>query len=109
MNVVFRTDASTALGSGHVMRCLTLAEVLRSHGVTASFVCRILKGQMHDAIAGRGFAVLSLSGAADWQEDAAHTQAALQGTGAAPDWLVVDHYALDRRWEMALRSYAGYI
>jgi len=109
MNVVFRSDASTALGSGHVMRCLTLAEVLRSHGAMVTFACRILEGHMHDAIAGRGFGVLSLSGGADWHEDAVHTQAAIQGAGAAPDWLVVDHYALDRRWEMALRSYAGRI
>jgi UDP-2,4-diacetamido-2,4,6-trideoxy-beta-L-altropyranose hydrolase len=109
MNVVFRTDASTTLGSGHVMRCLTLAEVLRNHGATVSFVCCILEGHMHDAIAARGFAVLSLSGDSGWQGDAAHTQAAIQRTRAAPNWLVVDHYALDSRWEIALRNYADRI
>lgn len=39
MLIVFRADASLAIGSGHVMRCLTLASVLRKRGVAARFVC----------------------------------------------------------------------
>jgi UDP-2,4-diacetamido-2,4,6-trideoxy-beta-L-altropyranose hydrolase len=42
---------------------------------------------------------------ARWQADAEATRQALdQGV---PDWLVVDHYALDRKWETALRPYCG--
>lgn len=38
----------------------------------------------------------------DWQVDAAQTR---QSMGSeALDWLIVDHYALDHRWESALRS-----
>jgi len=119
MNVVIRTDASTALGSGHVMRCMTLAEELSGRGATVIFVCRMGDGHMNDSIAGRGFVVLPLAAGAEleistrgalndalWQEDAAQTQAALKATGRTPDWLVVDHYALDRRWEGVLRSVA---
>lgn len=119
MNVVFRTDASTALGSGHVTRCLTLAETLRAHGARVCFVCRSGEGDLSDSIAARGFIVLRLAVAASdesersascaplgagWQEDATQTQAAIHAAGEEPDWLVVDHYALDRRWELVLRS-----
>ena len=39
----------------------------------------------------------------DWKTDAAQTRQAL---GNEPvDWLIVDHYALDFRWESALRSF----
>jgi UDP-2,4-diacetamido-2,4,6-trideoxy-beta-L-altropyranose hydrolase len=40
---------------------------------------------------------------ASWQEDARQTRAAIAPLGVKPTWLVVDHYALDRRWEQALR------
>jgi len=112
MNVVFRSDASTALGSGHVMRCLTLAEELRSQGAVVTFVCRVCDGDMCDSIAGRGFGVFLLniaSSGASWEEDAVQTQAALQTAGVVPEWLVVDHYALDRRWEAMLRRKTRHI
>jgi UDP-2,4-diacetamido-2,4,6-trideoxy-beta-L-altropyranose hydrolase len=112
MNVVFRSDASSALGSGHVMRCLTLAEELRRRGATVAFVCQVRDGDMCDAIAARGFGVFRLNISvleASWERDAAQTQAALQMAEVVPEWLVVDHYDLDRRWETILRRQARHI
>ena len=43
------------------------------------------------------------------EEDAGQTRAAIEASGVKPDWLVVDHYALDQRWESALRKSAGRI
>ncbi len=37
----------------------------------------------------------------DWQMDAQQTSAELASW--QPDWLVMDHYALDQRWEVALK------
>ncbi len=123
MNIVFRTDASLIIGTGHVMRCLTLASALRERDAAVSFVCREHDGHLCDLIEEQGFAVsrlpLSKAGTqaeatpahaawlgAAWQEDAKQTRAAIEASGAKPDWLVVDHYALDRRWESALRASA---
>jgi Spore coat polysaccharide biosynthesis protein, predicted glycosyltransferase len=50
--VVVRTDASLLIGSGHVMRCLTLAKSLRSSGLKVEFVCRVLSGNLIDIIQG---------------------------------------------------------
>lgn len=123
--VVFRADASLQIGSGHVMRCLTLATALREQGVTCHFICREHPGNLIDQIRDRGFAMTALvtdglhlppvaqdeeslpAHAAwlgvDWQSDAEATRDVLQSI--SPDWLVVDHYALDRAWEQALRSH----
>jgi len=119
MHIVFRTDASLAIGHGHVMRCLTLAEGLSNRGVVVSFICRELEGHLCDLIAERGFIVSRLAGTksaletgeapnhaawlcASWQDDAKETCAAIEVLGVKPEWLVVDHYAIDARWEDAL-------
>ena len=60
MNIVFRADASIQIGSGHIMRCLTLAEALRGHGVNIHFICQELAGHLGRLITDKGFPVLWL-------------------------------------------------
>lgn len=117
--VVFRADASIHIGTGHVMRCLTLADALRAQGVQCRFVCRPHEGHLLELIAQRGHEAIALAPpdftfispaspphaawlGTDWANDAAQTRAALGDTVA--DWLVVDHYALDVRWEEAVSN-----
>jgi UDP-2,4-diacetamido-2,4,6-trideoxy-beta-L-altropyranose hydrolase len=117
--VAFRTDASLQIGIGHLMRCLTLADALRERGVRCIFICREHQGHLISQIRARGFELRALpapSGAymltddqpahTAWlgvapTTDAQQTLAALDGITV--DWLVVDHYALDARWEKQLR------
>lgn len=125
MTIVFRTDSSLAIGSGHVMRCLTLADELRNRGVDVEFVCREHFGHLIGFIEGKGFPVrrMQLSEAeyfakpedapneimlgVSLTQDAADTITALKEK--QPDWLIIDHYALDRRWEEMLRPHVGKI
>jgi len=117
--IAFRVDASVRIGTGHVARCLTLADGLRERGAECLFVHRRYDGHLHDRIEKRGYSVEALpppdrdtSSAADddysaWlgvapQRDAAETLDALGK--AAIDWLVVDHYGLDVSWHGALRE-----
>lgn len=115
MRVVVRTDASTVIGSGHVMRCLALAQSLRDVAAQIVFVCRMLPGNLCDFIESHGYEVLRLSYPADsleserWGIDAEQTISALESRKLTTDWVIVDHYALDRRWEFALRPLAAKI
>ena len=124
MKVVFRADASLKIGTGHVMRCLTLAEAIRQHGGRCSFVCKNHEGNLVELISQRGFAVHRLpvvgvgksladvvSGeitgygewlGSDWIDDARQTCALIDEEKA--DWVVVDHYAVDYRWEQVVHS-----
>ena len=68
MRVALHPDGAPASGTGHVMRCRTLAAALEARGAETSF--------------GNG----------------------LNSTKA--DWLVVDHYGLDERWEKQQRKHA---
>lgn len=124
MQIAFRTDASLLIGSGHVMRCLTLADALRARGAQCHFISRAHPGHLLELIRQRGHTVTALQVGqfslktehdsapqlahaswlgCDWQTDAHETLAILAELQS--DWLVVDHYALDQRWELALRPY----
>jgi UDP-2,4-diacetamido-2,4,6-trideoxy-beta-L-altropyranose hydrolase len=120
MKIVFRVDASRDIGTGHVMRCITLASWLRDHGAQCHFICREHQGNLIELIRLQRFdfvalpvetsAVWRLDGeeyeswlGGHWQEDASATIVALGGL--QPDWLIVDHYAIDKRWERSLRPH----
>ena len=119
MRIVFRADASREIGTGHVMRCLTLADALRERGARCIFICREHKGNLIDLIAQHGHKVHSLPQTAREvkPEDSDLAHASWLGTGqetdatdtlhelgeGVVDWIIVDHYALDHRWEQALR------
>ena len=108
MKAVFRVDASSRIGSGHVVRCLTLAEALQDRGTDCRFVACDLPGSLNDLIRKRGFRANVLPSPAgqrgwDWKEDVEATVTALEGVG--PEWLVVDHYELDNRWESTLKAH----
>jgi UDP-2,4-diacetamido-2,4,6-trideoxy-beta-L-altropyranose hydrolase len=107
VQVAIRADASLRMGSGHAVRCLTLAEGLRSRGAKVSFLCQRLPGHPGDRIEALGYPVRLLPAQEDWRQDAANAAAALAAMRLAPDWLLVDHYALDARWETALRPHAA--
>ena len=112
MKVTFRVDASLFIGSGHVMRCLVLADILRSKGFSVCFACLPQPGDMITYISDRGFDVLELtpsclqmtpSHSADYkawlqrsvEEDANDFLSKVDYS----EWVIVDHYALDYEWE----------
>jgi UDP-2,4-diacetamido-2,4,6-trideoxy-beta-L-altropyranose hydrolase len=123
MKVAIRVDASLKIGSGHVMRCLTLADALRSAGAQCLFVCRSHPGNLIQKIREKHLcAELPISekshAACDaqlesskhsnwlgcsWEVDAIQTSEVLRDFHA--DWLVVDHYALDQHWEAAMQGH----
>ena len=124
MKFVFRADASTQIGSGHVMRCATLAEYVRELGAETYFICRELPGDYREWLQSNGHSVISLPASQNrglesqndylsWlgvapavELDEALT--ALAGIGNI-DWLIVDHYALDASWEKSCSKLVKHI
>ena len=122
-NLIIRADASVQIGTGHVMRCLTLADELRGRGAEVVFICREFDGNLCGYIEEKGYVIHrlpvsneqehnikgNLKHAAwlgvDWQTDAGQVEEIIKSLGTTPDWLVIDHYALDERWEGYLRPY----
>ncbi|MES2714235.1 MAG: UDP-2,4-diacetamido-2,4,6-trideoxy-beta-L-altropyranose hydrolase [Pseudomonadota bacterium] len=98
--IALRADASPVLGSGHVMRCLSLAEALRARGAQVHFICRAGPGHLGGRIQAQGFGLSLLGADLSPAQDADQTRAAL---AAGCDLLLVDHYGLGAAWEQALR------
>ena len=97
------------------MRCLTLAQQVRRRGATVEFICADFSDHMGALVQQQGFELHMLevskgTGGAqlfDWSIDASCTS---DIAGGQPwDWLVVDHYGIDARWETALRLQARHI
>lgn len=102
------------------MRCLTLADALKRRGARIRFVSRHLPEHLAFLLHQRNHEFARLEGARDpetdgglahghWLEtsqlqDSVQTSAALSDENW--DWIIVDHYALDARWERTLRASA---
>lgn len=120
MLVVIRADASQTIGSGHIMRCLTLAERLRSKGADVSFICRDFHGNLAEDIKSKGFEVYLLPRVVenqsdlnssevmwlgtDWKSDADETMAVLAKYAKTIDWIIIDHYGIDYKWQSCIRT-----
>lgn len=102
------------------MRCLTLADALKQRGAQTCFISRDLPIHLRGMLVAKGHELVLLDSVqndvaldelahAHWlgvsqAQDAADSIKALHGVDW--DWLIVDHYALDARWESMLRHTA---
>ena len=101
-HIYFRADSSSLIGTGHVMRCITLAKALaKCSDVSIKFICRELAGNINYLIEQNGFDLAAIDYQGDFDEihDAQRTLAALGGIESqdAP-WLILDHYQIDNGW-----------
>jgi len=98
--ILFRADATPAMGTGHVMRCLALAEALRDRGFDVAFASAELTPSMARRLAAEEIAVREIDPAADMA--AAATSAVARELGAHA--LVVDGYQFLADWRLALKA-----
>jgi UDP-2,4-diacetamido-2,4,6-trideoxy-beta-L-altropyranose hydrolase len=121
--ILFRCDASLSIGSGHIIRCRTLARVLKQRGAAITFLCRrqsgdlisLLEKEFHvlhlpehqlaccDGLAGRELYEAWL-GCSQYQDADDCLKSLAQANISKVNWLVVDHYGLGAIWEEKLLS-----
>lgn len=113
MRILFRADSGAHIGSGHVRRCLTLASFLQESGHSITFVSREHFGNINQEIQNR-FKLISLPhGVKESQKTTEQDYLSWLGVDLGEeindfsqilasenyDVVVIDHYALDFRFE----------
>jgi UDP-2,4-diacetamido-2,4,6-trideoxy-beta-L-altropyranose hydrolase len=89
MKAIFRADASQSIGSGHIYRCLSLADMLHKTGWSCAFACTEETLTIVPALATRGYDILP------------------PDADVPCDLLVIDHYELDASYETPARDWAS--
>ncbi|MDB3950473.1 UDP-2,4-diacetamido-2,4,6-trideoxy-beta-L-altropyranose hydrolase [Gammaproteobacteria bacterium] len=121
MKAVLRVDASLEIGSGHVMRCLALANTLKNNHFIVEFICRKHDGNLIDRIYEEGFKVHELQLGSEDNTDHELEHSSWLGVSQKQDaedcinvlnnelvdWIVVDSYALDEVWHGSLKPFCS--
>lgn len=116
---VIRVDASLEIGSGHVMRCLTLAKKLTDQNYEVIFIMSVQEGQLEKFVKNKGYQVRMIAAPekncrkteslthSQWlkhsQEEDAEIVLNVLKSFPRIDLLVVDHYAIDHDWERIIK------
>jgi UDP-2,4-diacetamido-2,4,6-trideoxy-beta-L-altropyranose hydrolase len=118
LRIAIRADASYVLGTGHVIRCLTLAKVFQSKGHSVTFFCKKHEGNLIKLIERNLFSAVPLN-LEDLPLDSLSSENYNHFLGGSQindskqvtknsivpfDLFIVDHYGLDFEWENLIRS-----
>lgn len=98
-----RADASVEIGTGHVVRCGTLADALIKHGWSVTLASRGLPGDLVRSIGSSGIEMLPIPEDLAIADEPAWLEPRL---APAHPLLIVDHYQIDSVWLGRARAWA---
>lgn len=97
---VFRVDSDPEIGAGHLMRCLIIADKLLMNGRKCVFLMAHVSEDNKKLIEKRGHCVVEIKN---------HEEYCSLLMAYKPEWLIVDHYKLDFKFELSNRAYVNKI
>ena len=102
--IIIRTDSSGVIGTGHVMRCLGLAEELRRNDFDAVFVTKRIKGNIAKKIKNNGFKAILLNNC-NIKGDLDFLVKTVKKSKAK--FVIIDNYTIGYEYEKQLFSDTG--
>lgn len=102
MTFGIRVDSSARIGTGHLVRCLTLANKLRSRGEDVIFLSQSLANDMSSQVTDAGFEVLNVD-TSRTNHESPEERDALESLrlikSRSINRVILDHYDLSLGWE----------
>lgn len=99
--VLFRVDGNSQIGTGHIMRCLSLAEAFQERGIRPVFV--LAEPDMGSLIRQRGFECRVLGTAYDHMENELPLFLSLLGEDQ-PSCVILDSYFVTQEYMSAVKA-----
>lgn len=103
--LLIRADANAAIGTGHVMRCLALAQACQTRGVDVQFACVECTEGIRQRIMEEGVGVVSIDGDSGSSDDSTALLALAEEYAA--NWIVLDGYQFGIEYQKRVRG-SGY-
>ena len=100
--LLVRADASLEIGTGHVMRCLALAQGWRASGGNVIFVCAQLTPSLKDLLQAEHIQVTQIDAPPGSREDLARTEQLARSTDVS--WLAIDGYQFDTDYQATMQQ-----
>ncbi len=112
MNITIRADADTKIGTGHVMRCIAIAQAWQDQGGEVTFISNCASEAIRERIIQEGFQFIEVKTPHPQPDDLSITLEYLKRPSPftlhlSPPWLVLDGYHFTPEYQKAIRD-AGY-
>lgn len=122
LNIAFRADSSYLMGTGHIMRCLTLAHAIHKQApASIYFFTRKAKGNINKLIVDSGFKLVEMQppisvkgtmlahstwlGATQEKDAEEFLQLTAKLAITCFDYLIIDHYGIDQIWQKKVNNH----
>ena len=113
LRLVFRVDSGVKIGSGHVMRCINIANHLSIYCESITFICVNHKGNISNLIEHPVKIIKKTENSwlgNKWIDDVAETVSIIQNLNSSNSFnssviLIIDQYEIDYKWEDVVRPH----
>jgi UDP-2,4-diacetamido-2,4,6-trideoxy-beta-L-altropyranose hydrolase len=97
VNIAFRVEASSEVGTGHIYRCLNLAEAFKGNNNQIYFICKKVNFFFKKKIKNSGFFLKKINNCNNLDDDFKITKKIINQIKI--DFLIIDNYNIKYSWE----------
>ena len=108
LDLIIRADADSRMGTGHIMRCLALAQAWKSVGGRVRFISSCKSRTVNLLLLEKGFELIEIEAPHPERSDLATTLQVIEAVSSATEngspWVALDGYHFDPLYQKSVRD-----